>query len=184
MIIAQGAEAVLRKEDGYIIKERVMKGYRIPQLDSRLRRERTKHEEALMREARRLGVAVPAIAEADDYALKMDFIDGLRLKDILSEKNMEELGKKIGENISRLHTFGIIHGDLTTSNMLLYGSDVYFIDFGLGFHSRKIEDKAVDLHLLRQALNSTHSTIAEEAWRFIIESYDDSDVLRRIIQIE
>jgi TP53 regulating kinase-like protein len=62
----------------------------------------------------------------------------------------------LGENIAVLHQNDIIHGDLTTSNMILKNNKIYFIDFGLGFQSARIEDKAVDLHLLRQALESKH----------------------------
>ena len=75
------------------------------------------------------------------------------------------LAEMIGKNIGKLHKADIIHGDLTTSNMILKGKEVFFIDFGLGYISRKIEDKAVDLHLLKQALeaghNKTHKTLFE-----------------------
>src|SRR4030042_1167648 len=100
--IQQGAEAVIILQDNKIHKHRTRKSYRLPVLDERLRKSRTKTE------------------------------------------------AKIIQKLSH-----IINGDLTTSNMILNPDNkLYFIDFGLSFHSNKIEDKAVDLHLLKQALNA------------------------------
>ena len=92
----------------------------------------------------------------------MDFIQGEKLSDFLDSfplEKQEEICMKVGQEIARLHDSDMIHGDLTTSNMILVGkkgAKVFFIDFGLGFHSHKIEDKAVDLHLLKEALEARH----------------------------
>src|SRR3989338_6709944 len=75
--------------------------------------------------------------------------------------------KVIGKNIALLHQQEIIHGDLTTSNMILKGEEVYFIDFGLSFIDPKAEHKAVDLHLLRQALESKHYKHYESSFRAV-----------------
>ena len=78
------------------------------------------------------------------------------IKKIINEKKQKTIFHLVGESIAKLHDSNIIHGDLTTSNMILKNKEVYFIDFGLGFQSHKIEDKAVDLHLLKQALEAKH----------------------------
>jgi Kae1-associated kinase Bud32 len=173
-VIAQGAEAVLRKEDEILIKERVEKGYRIKEIDEKLRKRRTRSEARLIREARRIGIAVPDIRDESEFAIKMDFIDGEKIKDILSRDNCQDIGKKIAKSIAALHEHDVIHGDLTTSNMILKNNEIYFIDFGLGFHSNRIEDKAVDLYLLHQALESTHFNILEGIWKMILKTYEEN----------
>ncbi len=206
MIIAKGAEAVISL-NGEITKERIKKGYRLQQLDVALRKKRNRTEAALLREARRAGINVPQILEERDFLIKMDFIDGNKVKDIISEDNCAEISTKIAEAVSKLHNRNIIHGDLTTSNMILEkrsfsesrrssasskivkDGSVYFIDFGLGFFSPKAEDKAVDLYLLHEALESTHFNILEKAWATILETYrtassEGGKVIKTLAEIE
>ena len=100
----------------------------------------------------------------------------------------EKFSKLIGEQVAKLHSNGIIHADLTTSNML-YADKLYFIDFGLSFFSDKIEDKAVDLHLLKQALESKHFGVFDEAFKIILNTYkekatDAEAVLERFEVVE
>lgn len=173
-VIAQGAEAVLSREDEVLIKERIKKGYRIKEIDEKLRKRRTRSEAKLIREAKRIGIAVPNILDESDFSIKMDFIKGERVKEILNKNNYKEIGKKIAKSIAMLHDHDIIHGDLTTSNMILKNNEIYFIDFGLGFHSSRVEDKAVDLYLLHQALESTHFDILEETWKIILKTYKEN----------
>lgn len=189
-ILSRGAEAVLYVgDDGALVKERVKKGYRLHAIDNNLRKKRTRGEAKLMREARRAGVSTPQIREEGEYSIKMDFIEGEKIRDILSNKNMKELCEKIGEATGRMHSYDIIHGDLTTSNMIFSAGKVFFIDFGLGFQSRRTEDKAVDLRLLKQALDSTHYNIAEKAWKIILKAYernnsDAGKVIKTLQEIE
>ena len=171
MIIARGAEAVLRKENSALVKERVKKGYRIEQIDAKLRRSRTRRESALMREARRAGVLVPGITEEGSFIIKMEFISGKKVKDVLNGKNCGKICTAVSESIAKLHENDIIHGDLTTSNMLLDKKGLYFIDFGLGFRSKRAEDKAMDLYLLKEALESTHFLLLEKAWKIVLKVY-------------
>jgi TP53 regulating kinase-like protein len=74
--------------------------------------------------------------------------------------------------IGRLHKHGIIHGDLTTSNMILtpYGK-VVFVDFGLSERSKEVESKGVDLHLMKRALQSTHYKFAKECFEAVMKGY-------------
>ena len=119
----------------------------------------------------------------------MDFIDGELIKDVLDDKKDKvEICEKIGKRIAEMHDKDIIHGDLTTSNMILKDDKIYFIDFGLGFVSAKVEDKAVDLHLLRQALESKHYRNYRECYDAVIEGYKQSknyrDVMSRLDRVE
>jgi TP53 regulating kinase-like protein len=171
MKIAQGAEAVLTRQLDVLKKDRISKAYRIPELDNRLRKARTRTEARLLREARRAGVPAPGIISEGETAIEMEFIEGEKIKDAMDGDNFRDLCEKIGSNIGLLHTYGIIHGDLTTSNMILRGSEIFFIDFGLGFASQRAEDKATDLHVLKEALESTHFHVARDAFEAVLNAY-------------
>ncbi len=191
-ILKRGAEAIILKEDNLVIKRRIKKGYRIQVLDELLRKKRTKQEANLINEARRAGVPTPLIFEVKGDELRMEYIDGKRVKDLVADLDNEVLTKlceEIGKNIARLHNFGIIHGDLTTSNFILRERKVYFIDFGLAFHSNKIEDMAYDLYVLKQAIIATHSERFEVMWHAIIKAYAAEarrakEVLAKLEEIE
>ena len=174
-IIQRGAEAVLYlDEEGALIKERLKKGYRIPELDEAIRKQRSKLEVRLLDKARRSGVDAPNAGLTNKYIIRMDYIDGDKLKDVLngmSGKEQDDMALKIGSAVAALHSSNIIHGDLTTSNMVLKDGRVFLIDFGLGKVSHKVEDKATDLFLLFEALRSTHSGISDRMWKNIINTY-------------
>jgi len=197
-LIKQGAEAklFLSKKDGQkiLIKDRIKKKYRIPQIDKKIRKSRTSQEFNLLSEARRNGVPTPKILDVDKKTHKiiMEFIDGKRIKELLNKsdkKTIERLCSEIGKLIGKLHSAGIIHGDLTTSNMILRDDKIYFIDFGLGFFSKKVEDQGTDLRLLHEALKSTHYQILDVSWKNVIKGYkreySKADiVLNRVSEIE
>lgn len=174
--IAQGAEALISKDGKLVIKERVRKGYRIQELDKKLRQKRTRLEARLLREARRAGVLTPQVSEESEFVIKMDYVGNTKIRDKMSKYNYKEICTEIGRRVAKLHDTGIIHGDLTTSNMIFVRKpkndfEIYFIDFGLGFQSTKAEDKATDLHVFKEALHSTHFDVAEEAWSAFLDSY-------------
>ncbi|MBI2076193.1 MAG: Kae1-associated serine/threonine protein kinase [Candidatus Aenigmarchaeota archaeon] len=189
MIIARGAEAVINLENNQIIKERIRKGYRLTQLDETLRKKRNRNEASLLREARRAGVDVPQILDESEFSIKMEFIGGVKVKDAMNENNAEELAEKIAASVAKLHNKGIVHGDLTTSNMIIKGNNIFFIDFGLGFFSQKAEDMATDLYLLHEALESTHFSVMEKAWKTILNAYKEGfsgadKVIKTLAEIE
>ena len=174
-IIGLGAEALLLRKDGRLIKKRIRKGYRYHELDEKLRKTRTRKEAKLLEKASRL-VNVPKIIKSDDETkeIVMDFINGKKLSEALDSFSLEEAKKlcmQLGSSAAKLHDANIIHGDLTTSNMILQEGKIFFIDFGLGFESSKIEDKAVDLHLFRQAFESRHFGKWEDYLNYEIEGY-------------
>jgi Kae1-associated kinase Bud32 len=150
--IGRGAEAVIILEEGIVRKLRLSKSYRLAQLDEALRHERTIREAKIISDARRCGVPTPIIRDISRFELKMEHVFGPKLKDVINL----ELSEKVGELIGRLHNCGIIHGDLTTSNMILYKDRIYLIDFGLAFYDRSIEAEGVDVHVYFQTLESTH----------------------------
>ncbi|MHA1377899.1 MAG: KEOPS complex kinase/ATPase Bud32 [Candidatus Helarchaeota archaeon] len=179
MLMKKGAEAYLYKEVWHgrqvIRKFRRPKKYRIPALDLQIRQYRTVHEAKLLNEARKAGVSTPIIYQVDipNTTIIMDFIDGVRIKELFSiSNNSEEICKKIGDTISKLHRNTIVHGDLTTSNMIFSkNGKLFLIDFGLGDFSNSIEAFGVDLHLLNRALESTHYKNAKKFFQIVKEEY-------------
>ncbi len=187
-IIGRGAEAILIKENNQLVKDRIKKGYRLPSLDEKLRKQRTKKETRLLEKASEL-IPVPKVIKTDEKEkIEMEFIDGKKLSEHLDNlKDAEKICEQIGKNIAKLHDADIIHGDLTTSNMILKDNQVFFIDFGLGFTSKRIEDKAVDLHLLRQALEAKHFQNWESLFNSVLRGYNSKDktlVLEQLKKVE
>jgi len=188
-MIKQGAEAKLY-EDTFlgrrcVVKERIAKGYRERGLDRELRAHRTREEARLMHEARISGVPVPRIYDITEDSIVMEFLDGERVKEILEEKDDEGLCVEIGRAVGKLHSTDIIHGDITTSNMIVNGGTVHFIDFGLGEKSAEVEKKGVDLHVLAEALKAVGK---EALFDRVIDgyrsTYDRADeVVRKIEEV-
>jgi N6-L-threonylcarbamoyladenine synthase/protein kinase Bud32 len=179
---AKGAEANIYEGqwlgEEVVVKKRVPKGYRIAEIDQQLRKSRTKKEARLLAQAKRYGVRTPVLWDIDleNASLIMEKINGPQIKDVLNRENgksRQSLCKKLGENIARLHEGGIIHGDLTTSNLILKNNKIVFIDFGLGKSSDLLEDKSVDLLVLKKALQSIHYQIAEVCFQCILEGYEE-----------
>ncbi|RLF35074.1 MAG: Kae1-associated kinase Bud32 [Thermoplasmata archaeon] len=189
-IIAQGAEAILIKKQGTLVKNRIKKSYRHPFLDTKIRRRRTKKEARIMKKVANI-IAVPKIKKVGEEKIEMGFLEGKLLSkylDKFNNKKQKQIAEKIAESVANLHKANIIHGDLTTSNMILKDNKVYFIDFGLAFHSARIEDKAVDIHLLKQALESKHFRIADKFFKWFVKEYSKYDegkgILSRLTKVE
>ncbi len=192
-IIKRGAEAILYLDEfegqKVLVKERIRKGYRIPQLDERIRKVRTKREARLLTDARELGVNTPRVLQVTENKIVMEFVDGERMKELLQRKANNKLCMAIGKAVGKMHAHNLIHGDLTTSNMILCKGKIYFIDFGLGSISKRAEDRGVDLRLLYEAMKSTHFKILKSCWENIVKGYrqeykDAEQVLRKVDEIE
>lgn len=190
-IIAQGAEALLIRRNNLLIKKRIKKGYRQDELDIKLREGRTRRESRILEKVSSI-INVPSVRKVSPAEIEMDFVKGKLLSELLDSLKLSkalEICKQIGSEIASLHNSDIIHGDLTTSNMIFSKNRVYFIDFGLGFHSRKIEDKAVDLHLLRQAFQARHFKRFRPYYNAILGAYKKSskqakEILERLEKVE
>ncbi|HVN65379.1 MAG TPA: bifunctional N(6)-L-threonylcarbamoyladenine synthase/serine/threonine protein kinase [Methanomicrobiales archaeon] len=148
---ARGAEAVLTIGKDMVTKQRLSKRYRVRSLDARLIAERTRAEARIISLARRSGVPTPIIRDVTGDTLVMERVVGPLLKEVLATANVHEAGRMVG----KLHAAGIIHGDLTTSNIIVRGGTCVLIDFGLSLVSSEIENRGVDLHVFFQTLGST-----------------------------
>ena len=224
------------KPNLYIIKDRIPKSYRLQEIDDKIRKLRTRSEGKLLEKASKI-VNIPKLIKVDETTkeISMEFINGKKLSASLDEFSLElqkKILKQIGVDVGKLHDSGIIHGDLTTSNMIYvqdhssklnisYNSKnvspsiknlsglksseqrrlakpasefndkrakasesfkVYFIDFGLGFQSIKVEDKAVDLHLLKQSLEAKHFKHWEILFNDFLKGYSKSKEEDKILQ--
>ena len=184
MLIKKGAEASLYLEMWHnrkvIMKRRHPKLYRTPELDTMIRSQRTAHEPNIIHQAKEAGVPTPTIFRVDleEANIVMEFVEGKQVKEVLDTVSKEErlrLSTVIGRMIGRLHKHGIIHGDLTTSNMILTPYDkIVFVDFGLSERSVELEPKGVDLHLMKRALQSTHYKHATECFKEVMKGYAES----------
>ncbi len=201
VLIKKGAEACLYLEYWHgrkvIVKRRHPKKYRIPELDIAIRSQRTKHEPLVIHKAKEAGVPTPIIYLVDpsQATVIMEFVEGKMVKDVLNnlpEEKRVNLCLAIGEIIGRLHKAGIIHGDLTTSNMILTSQNrIVLIDFGLSEQSFELEPRGVDLHLMKRALLSTHHEYADECFKAVMDGYKKimgekaaDEVLQKIREIE
>lgn len=164
--IDAGAEATIYLDKNRVVKKRLKKNYRIEEIDEALRKTRTRAESKILE---KIPINAPKIIKTDRKEnIEMEFIEGQKIRDVLNKQ--PKLAKEIGEKVAAMHNAGIIHGDLTTSNMIL-NKEIYFIDFGLSFFSEKLEDKAVDIHLFKQALESKHYKVAEKAFKQFLKGY-------------
>ncbi len=189
-VLSQGAEAIILLDSAKnkVLKKRIKKSYRIPELDEKIRKLRTRREAKLLKKASEL-VMIPGNIKENEKTkeIEMDFIDGNKLSESLDDfplKNQKQILKEIGKKIEKLHSKDIIHGDLTTSNMIFKNGEIYFIDFGLGFHSSRIEDKAVDVHVLKEALEAKHFKNWETLFNVFEKSYNNKEVLERLKKVE
>ncbi len=189
--IAEGAEASIFVDGAKVIKERMPKPYRLREIDESLRKQRTRREAKVFSKLKEIGIPVPELVGSSDetMTITMEKLEGKKLRDMISAANCEALGREIGEKVGLMHSNGIIHGDLTTSNMIFQNNKVYFIDFGLSLFSNKTEDKAVDIHLFRQTLESRHHKIWEKCFRAFIGGYKTAnngygEVLARLEKVE
>jgi TP53 regulating kinase-like protein len=182
-LIYKGAEAEIYLQTWLgelaIRKSRMIKPYRIAALDESIRQARTAHEANMMQEVRRLGVPVPTIrhVDPDSSTIIMDYVNGPTLKEELSRLRTSEARsrcKTLGRLLGEMHEGGVVHGDMTISNVLSEQGKLFLIDFGLGGLSREIEDRGVDLLLLSRAIKSTHYAIHAPILKAVINGYSVS----------
>lgn len=180
-IIRKGAEASLYYGHWFgkevIFKYRIPKKYRNEELDNKIRTERTLNEARALIKVKNYGINVPQVFEIDsnNSTIIMKYIQGDKLKDILSDLDNNQKKKyfnEIGRVIATLHKNGHIHGDITTSNIIItLDEEIFLIDFGLHEYSDTIEDKSVDLHLLKRVLISSHGKDYDVCFNAFLNGY-------------
>jgi Kae1-associated kinase Bud32 len=199
-IIGIGAEASLVKTRWFgkpcLVKQRLPKAYRNPALDAMLRQQRTLIEVRALIDAKQCGVPTPPVFEVDveQGFIIMDYVEGVTLKNRLPsmiDDAVKDIFTKVGRYVGLLHSGGIIHGDLTTSNILVTpGENLVFIDFGLSQRSSSLEDQGVDAHLLKRVLISTHGSVWQVAYEAFLGGYGETGpssgekINTRVIAIE
>jgi Kae1-associated kinase Bud32 len=189
IVLARGAESIIEQDGDVIIKTRPSKTYRIAQIDEKFTKLRTRSETKILLDLAKRGVCVPIVLESDSNVIKMQHIIGPQVKLLLNRKTAKSLGAQIGVLLAQIHSCGIIHGDYTTSNILYCGDKVYAIDFGLSYYSQKPEDRAVDLHIMRQAISAYHFDCEELLFKAVLDGYaqlgeDVKTVLGRFAAVE
>lgn len=198
IFLKQGAEAILYvgeyENKECLIKERFQKKYRHPTLDESLTKRRMRSEVNSIKRCVKAGILVPELykVDFDERKLSMEYleksitvksyiIDKIEIENSLEHKDklIVQLSNSIGTVIGKLHLNNIIHGDLTTSNMLINPKvndddfteyDLIMIDFGLAWTHTQLKNKAVDLYVFERALSSTHASIPH-LFSLVYESY-------------
>lgn len=206
-LVAQGAEAIVWEMEYMgrraIVKSRIAKPYRHPQLDAQLRSRRLTQEARVLLRLRKAGIPVPAVYELDTRraSLTMQFVRGDTLKVYLHDAAgspqrrpaVVALMALTGHMVARMHLLAIVHGDLTTSNLLVDPGEsdasptLWLIDFGLSFSNGTDEDLAVDLYVFERAVISAHSEFAHTLNGAFLTSYADTlkrpQVIARLDQV-
>uniref|UniRef100_A0A3Q3W7R2 non-specific serine/threonine protein kinase n=1 Tax=Mola mola TaxID=94237 RepID=A0A3Q3W7R2_MOLML len=134
-LIKQGAEARVYRVEFLgrptIVKERFPKRYRHPSLDDKLTHRRTVQEVRSILRCRRAGISAPVVYFVDytSHCIFLEEIVGsLTVRDhiiSIQQSNsckmlqLDQLAEKVGQILAKMHDEDVIHGDLTTSNMLL-----------------------------------------------------------------
>ena len=164
-----------------MVKERFKKAYRHPTLDARLTAQRLRQEVRSMLRARKLGVTTPVLyhVDATTASIYMQKVEGQSLKATLQAGGATanplpfvELVKALGVEVAHLHDGGIVHGDLTTSNVLVRSElPLVIIDFGLSSFSIQSEDRAVDLYVLERAFSSAHPALGAQLFEEFLQAY-------------
>ena len=172
----KGAEADIYQtkwqNSNAILKIRKTKNYRNASLDSKIRKQRTIKESQMLSLVKTFGIPTPLVyfVNLEKAFIVMQEITGKPVHD-LPESKIIELSKEIGTLVGMLHKNGVMHGDLTTSNFILFKNNVFVIDFGVSQNTIKPEDHAVDLRLLKEILNSAHAKIMNKAWSNFLKGY-------------
>lgn len=193
-LLKQGAEAKLFKTEYLgrkaVVKVRENKKYRETKLDEKILRERIRTEATLLNRAKKVGVRTPVVWKIDlkEKAITIEFIPGKTLKDELLKKANIKFCEEAGAIVGKLHKENLIHGDLTTSNIIIYNGKLVFIDFGLGSISNKIEDKSVDLLVFKKTFAATHYKV-KGGWEAVEKAYQKAyskgkSVLKHLKDVE
>ncbi len=183
MLLSEGAEARIYSERVFgkelLVKAREPKSYRIVQLDTSIRRWRTRNEARVMRALYLLNIPIPRIFAVGEYTIYMEKLDGKLMKDSAFGRNeISECGKVL----AKMHNNGIVHGDFTPANIMVNKGNVLVIDFGLSEFSKDVEEKALDLLLMKRAISPVMYKVFERSYSSV--SNNSKAILSRLAEIE
>lgn len=184
-LLYRGAEADVFKGEWCgqpaVYKVRKPLRYRLPELDTMIRSQRTTREAQIIHQCKLAGVSAPYVfyLSPPDALLVMQYLEGERLKTLLSRARLpasrvKALGWEFGRSIGRLHASGIMHGDLTTSNVIVDGDALSLIDFGLAIRSNRLEDHAVDLRLIKETMTGAHTGVSKAFMQALLDGYSSA----------
>ncbi|BAB60441.1 O-sialoglycoprotein endopeptidase [Thermoplasma volcanium GSS1] len=152
-----GAESRIVNTDFYgrsaVKKIRIAKGYRLKELDERIRGERMKNEFTVIRRMRDAGICVPIVYDYDPFekTLTLSQIQGELLRDVIRAR--PNVMGNVGHDVAVMHKNKISHGDLTVNNIIV-SDRICFIDASMGKVNAELEDLAVDVYTLEDSINS------------------------------
>lgn len=176
----KGAESVITAGQylgmDVVSKFRPSKGYRMPELDSDIRRSRMKNEITVASRLHecKVNVPVPFLVDMERMDIKMQLIDGGTLRSILLAGNESgEMVRNLAKIVGKMHDGGIAHGDLTTSNIMYSSGQLYLIDGSMGNSVAESKDMGQDLFLLKESFHSMHNDIPG-LWEIFSRSYLES----------
>ena len=182
--IAEGAESKIYEAEIFgvdaLVKAREPKPYRAKELDEFLRGSRTRKEARLLLAARRAGASVPSLMSFGRFEIYMQKLDGILLRDILQDSPCN-IFEKAGEELAKLHKAGIAHGDYTPANILVKADKVYVIDFGLSEFTNSIEERAIDVLLMKRSISKKQYSCFLKGYAKYSQS---TAVLDRLAKIE
>ena len=182
-LLGEGAESrvfetrLMGKEA--VVKLRHAKHYRIKELDESLRKTRTRKEARAMYRAGESGVRVPALLGVGTFSIYMEKVHGKLLKD--SPQNSIDFGW-IGRSLAKMHNADVVHGDFTPANIIVGRSGMCVIDFGLSDISDSIEDKAIDLLLMKRSIGKKEYAKMQNT--YAEECSNSKQIISRLAEIE
>ncbi|MGC8688305.1 MAG: KEOPS complex kinase/ATPase Bud32 [Candidatus Micrarchaeia archaeon] len=205
--MAEGAEAIIYESEflgiSAIIKERIEKKYRNKTLDLKLRKERTLTEARILAFASSNNINTPFVFLIKDYSIIMNKIKGTNLNILMKYKKIEpSIFKDVAIQLAKMHNLNIIHGDFTPANIMVDNSNntfnnyidsdidynydrsykVYIIDFGLAEITTSVEEKALDILLMKRSLSKKEFEIFIDEYKKNSNSYQE--IFKRLNEIE
>ena len=189
--LSEGAESIIYNTRflglGSVIKRRVKKHYRINEIDDTIRSRRTKNEAKIMCAVSSLSIRSPKVLLVGKYDITMSKIIGVNLNtynllDAATAKKLVGVFSTLGKYAALLHNSNVVHGDYTPANIMINKGNVFLIDFGLSEFNSSIEEKAIDLLLMKRS-------IKKESFRMLIKSYtkkckNSIKIIKKLEEIE
>ncbi len=170
-----------------VLKQRARRKYRLKEIDQRINVSRMKREINILVLLRNLGFNVPRLYYVDfeNFIIYMEFLKGKKLSSILDDSKIRELMIEVGIIVGKMHQNGISHGDLTPGNIIVTNNGIYLIDPSMGEINAEKESMAVDIHLMKESLNSLGH---KDLYKYFIKGYNifprSSEILANVEDIE